>query len=78
MRSVSRQHVYFKIYREAVSLGLNAVKTLHEEAKRMRCIKAVCISPFKFRPEAIDFAMPRQIDLIGANQLSKILKEIRG
>ena len=78
MRSVSRQHVYFKIYREAVSLGLNAVKTLHEEAKRMRCVKAVCISPFKFRPEAIDFAMPRQIDLIDGNQLSKILKEIRG
>ena len=78
MRSVTRQYVYFKIYREAVSLGLNAVKTLMEEAKKVRCSKAVCISPFKFRPEAIEFALPRQIDLIGGDKLSKILKEIRG
>lgn len=78
MRSVSRQYVYFKIYREAVSLGLNAVKTLLEEAKKVRCAKAVCISPFKYRPEAVEFALPRQIDLIGGEKLSKILKEIRG
>jgi len=78
MRSISRQYVYFKIYRDAVSLGLNAVKTLLEEAKKVRCVKAVCISPFKFRPEAADFASPRQIDLIGGEQLSNILKEIRG
>ncbi len=78
MRSVNRQYIYFKIYRDAVSLGLNAIKNLLEEAKKVRCIKAVCISPFKFRPEAVEFALPRQIDLIGGNQLSKILREIRG
>jgi len=77
-RPTARQYVYFKIYRDAVSLGLSAVKTLLEEAKRVRCVKAVCISPFKFRPEAADFALPRQIDLIGGDQLSKLLKEIRG
>jgi tetratricopeptide (TPR) repeat protein len=78
MRSVSRQYVYFKIYREAVSLGLNAIKTLLEEAKKVRCNRAICISPFKFRPEALEFALPRQIDLIGGEKLSKILKDIRG
>jgi tetratricopeptide (TPR) repeat protein len=78
MRSVTRQYVYFKIYREALSLGLNAMKTLLEEAKKVRCSKAICISPFKFRPEALEFALPRQIDLIGGDKLSKILKEIRG
>jgi len=49
-----------------------------EEAKKVRCSKAICISPFKFRPEALEFALPRQIDLIGGDKLSKILKEIRG
>ena len=78
VRSISKPYVYFKIYRDAVSLGLNTVKTLLEEAKKVRCVKAVCISSFKFRPEAIEFALPRQIDLIGGQQLSNILKEIRG
>ena len=78
LRPVARQYVYFKIYREALSLGLSAVKTLLEEAKKLRCAKATCISPFKFRPEAVDFALPRQIDLIGGEQLSQILREIRG
>jgi tetratricopeptide (TPR) repeat protein len=75
---VARQYVYFKIFRDAVHLGLNTVKNLLEEAKQLRCVKAVCISPFTFRPEAVDFTLPRQIDLIGADQLSNILKEIRG
>ena len=78
MRSVTRQYVFFKIYREAVSLGRNAMVTLLDEAKKVRCSKAICISPFKFRPEALEFALPRQIDLIGGDKLSKILKEIRG
>jgi tetratricopeptide (TPR) repeat protein len=78
VRSMVRQHVYFKIFRDAVSLGLTAVKSLLEEAKQARCIKAVCISPFTFRPEAVEFVLPRQIDLIGGPKLSKILREIRG
>ena len=77
-RPITRQYVYFKIYREALSLGLAVVKTLLEEARKLRCVKAVCISPFKFRPEAVDFAIPRQIDLIGGDRLSQILREIRG
>jgi tetratricopeptide (TPR) repeat protein len=78
LRPISRQYVYFKIYREALSLGLSAVKTLLEEAKKLRCVKAVCISPFKFRPEAVEFSLSRQIDLIGGDRLSQILREIRG
>jgi len=77
-RSVKRHYAYIKIYRDAVSLGLNAVKTLLEEAKTLHCGKAFCVSPVPFRPEAIEFAMPRQIDLIGGDRLSKILTEIRG
>jgi tetratricopeptide (TPR) repeat protein len=78
MRPLARQYIFFKFHRDAVSLGLPAVKTLLEEAKKMRCVKAVCISPFKFRPEAVEFALPRQIDLIDGENLSRILKEIRG
>lgn len=77
IRTVKRQYVYIKIYRDAVSLGLHAVKTLLEEAKNSRCGKALCISPVAFRPEAIEFAIPRQIDLIGGEQLSKILSKTR-
>ncbi len=77
-RSVKRHYAYIKIYRDAVGLGLNAVKTLLEEAKTLHCGKAFCISPASFRPEAVEFAMPRQIDLIGGDILSEILAEIRG
>ncbi len=77
-RSVKRHYAYIKIYRDAVSLGLNAVKTLLEEAKSLHCGKAFCISPVLFRPEAVEFSMPRQIDLIGGDRLSAILAEIRG
>jgi tetratricopeptide (TPR) repeat protein len=77
-RSVKRHYAYIKIYRDAVGLGLNAVKTLLEEAKTLHCGKAFCICPAAFRPEAIEFAMPRQIDLIGGDRLSSILAEIRG
>jgi len=78
VRNMKRQLVYIKIYRDAVSLGLNAVRTLMEEAKANRCMKAVCISPVKFRPEAIEFSSNRQIDLIGGDKLSTILNEIKG
>jgi lipopolysaccharide biosynthesis regulator YciM len=78
MRNVKRQRVYIKIYRDAISLGLAAVKKLLEEAKTLRCQKAVCISPMSFRPEAEEFSMTRQIDLIGGEKLSKILTEIKG
>ncbi len=77
MRNVKRQRVYIKIYRDAISLGLNVVKKLLEEMKALRCQKAVCISPLNFRPEALEFSMTRQIDLIGGEDLSKILGEIK-
>ncbi len=78
MRDAKRQYIYVKIYRDAVSLGLTTVNNLMEEAKKLHCIKAVCISPVQFKPEAIEFALPRQIDLIGGQKLSQILSEIRG
>jgi hypothetical protein len=77
MRNVKRQRVYIKIYRDAIALGLNVVQKLLEEAKAFRCQKAVCISPLNFRPEAMEFSMTRQIDLVGGEDLSKILNEIK-
>jgi len=77
MRNVKRQRVYVKIYRDAISLGLSVVKKLLEEAKSLRCQKAICISPMDFRPEAIEFSQARQIDLVGGQRLSKILTEIK-
>jgi tetratricopeptide (TPR) repeat protein len=77
MRNVKRQRVYIKIYRDAVALGLNVVKKLLEEAKALRCQKAVCISPLNFRPEAMEFSMTRQIDLLGGDDLSRILSAIK-
>jgi tetratricopeptide (TPR) repeat protein len=77
MRNVKRQRVYIKVYRDAITLGLTVVKKLLEEAKALRCQKAVCISPLNFRPDAQEFSMTRQIDLIGGDRLSKILNEIK-
>jgi tetratricopeptide (TPR) repeat protein len=77
MRNVKQQRVYIKIYRDAISLGLAAVKKLLDEAKSLRCQRAICISPMSFRPEAEEFSMTRQIDLVGGEKLSKILTEIK-
>jgi len=76
-RNIKRQLVYIKIYRDVISLGLNTVKNLLDEAKNLRCVKAICVSPAKFRPEAVEFSSARQIDLIGGDELSKILNEIK-
>ena len=76
--NVRIQRVYIKIYRDAIPLGLNAVKNLVDEAKSLNCIKAICISPVEFKEEAIDYSQSRPIELIGGSKLSKILAEIRG
>jgi tetratricopeptide (TPR) repeat protein len=78
VRTPRRQFVYIKIYRDAVTLGLNAVRTLLDEAKSNRCTKAVLVSPSSFGPDAIEYAQNRQIDLIGGEQLSEILAAVRG
>jgi len=76
--NVRSQKVYIKIYRDVISLGLNAIKNLVDEAKSMNCVKAVCISPGEFKEEAKEYAQSRPIDLIGGSKLSKILSEVRG
>lgn len=78
IRGPGRQYVYVKVYREAVNLGLHTVKILLEEAKKLHCVKAICISPVEFKPEAVEFALSRPIDLIDGQKLSRILSEIRG
>ncbi len=78
MRSGRRQFVYVKMYRDAVNLGLNAVKSLLEEARNLRCSQAVCVSPASFRKEAVEFSSGRPIELIGAERLSQILASVRG
>jgi tetratricopeptide (TPR) repeat protein len=78
MRNVKRQRVYIKIYRDAISLGLNVVKKLLEEARTLHCQKAICVSPMSFRPEAVEFSMTRQIELVGGDNLAKVLAEIKG
>jgi tetratricopeptide (TPR) repeat protein len=75
--STKRKQVYIKIYRDAVNLGLNAMKNLVEEAKAQRCVSAICISPVNFRSDAIEFTLARQIQLIGGDELAKILSELR-
>ena len=76
--SIRPQKVYIKIYRDAIPLGLNAIKNLVDEARTMNCKKAVCISPVEFKEEAKEYAESRPIELIGGAQLSKILAEVRG
>ncbi|MFW6137873.1 MAG: tetratricopeptide repeat protein [Spirochaetota bacterium] len=77
MRNQKIQHIFIKIFRDAVSLGLTTVKNLLEEAKSQKCARAICISPLKFRPEAVEYSRARQIDLIDGNKLSRLLSEIR-
>jgi len=76
VRNIKIQRVFIKVYRDAISLGINAIKNLMEEAKAARCIKAICISPFNFKPEAVEFSATRQIELIGGNNLARLLREM--
>jgi tetratricopeptide (TPR) repeat protein len=76
--NLRRQRVLIKIYREAVTLGANVVKNLVEESINMSCSKAICISPLNFKPDALEIAAEREIDLIGGDRLIKILAAIKG
>ena len=76
--NLRRQRVLIKIYRDAVGLGANVVKNLIEEANNQACAKAVCVSPINFKPDAEEIATEREIDLIGGDQLIKILAAIKG
>jgi tetratricopeptide (TPR) repeat protein len=73
VRNPKQQRVYIKIYRDAINLGVDAMKTLIEEAKVQRCGSAVCVSPVKYRSDANEFTLARQIRLIDGEELSKIL-----
>jgi tetratricopeptide (TPR) repeat protein len=77
VRNPKQQRVYIKIYRDAINLGVDAMKTLVEEAKVQRCGSAVCISPVKFRSDANEFTVARQVRLVDGEELAKILAEIK-
>jgi tetratricopeptide (TPR) repeat protein len=76
-RTTKPERVYIKVFRDTVSLGVNAIKSVAEEAKALRCMSAICISPVKFLSDAKEFTVARQIRLIGGDDLAKILGEIR-
>lgn len=78
IRNFKRQRIFIKLYRDTVSLGSETVKNLSEEAKSLRCIRAICISPVNFKPEAKEFTAGRQIELIGGDKLANLLKKIKG
>jgi tetratricopeptide (TPR) repeat protein len=75
-RTIMRQRVYCKINRDAVNFGISEVKQVIEEAKTLRCTRAIYISPMSFGNDAIEFSSGRQITLIGGKELSKLLGEI--
>ena len=77
IRAAKFDRIYIKVYRDTVNLGLNAVKSVMEEAKAERCASAICISPMKFRAEAKEFTTARQLMLIGGEDLARLLSEIR-
>ena len=77
IRYVKRQRIYIKVYRDAKSLGVDAIKNLVEESKALRCISAICISPVNFRSDAKKFTTARQIRLIGGDELATILAEVK-
>jgi tetratricopeptide (TPR) repeat protein len=77
IRAAKFDRIYIKVYRDPVRLGLNAVKSVVEEAKAERCANAICISPMKFLPDAKEFTAARQLQLIDGEDLVKILSEIR-
>jgi hypothetical protein len=68
-----RQRVYCKINRDAVNFGISDVKEVIEEAKTLRCTRAIYIAPMSFGKDAIEFSSGRQITLIGGKELSRLL-----
>lgn len=77
IRNIRQKRVLIKIFRDAIPIGLNVVKSLYEEAKSLKCSKAICISPLNYRSDAIEFASTREIELIDGRKLTQILREIR-
>ena len=75
-RGIMRQRVYCKINRDAVSFGIAEVKQVIEEAKTLRCTRAIYISPMSFGKDATEFSSGRQITLVGGKELSHLLGEM--
>jgi tetratricopeptide (TPR) repeat protein len=75
-RTIMRQRVYCKINRDAVNFGIAEVKQVIEEAKTLRCTRAIYVSPMSFGKDAIEFSSGRQITLIGGKELSHLLGEM--
>jgi len=75
-RTIMRQRVYVKVHRDTVVFGVKEVKQLIEEAKTLRCARAIFVAPMKFGTDAVEFTSGRQITLIGGKELSGLLNEI--
>ena len=71
------QRILIKIFRDAVTIGLQTVKKFLEESKEIGCTRSICISPLRFTSDALSFSTNRQIVLLDGKELSRILTEIR-
>jgi len=75
-RVIMRQRVYIKVNRDVTPLGVGEVKQLIEEAKALRCARAIYIAPMNFSKDAVDFTAGRHITLIGGKELSDLLSDL--
>ena len=64
------------VHRDTVVFGVKEVKQLIEEAKALRCGRAIMIAPMNFGKDAVEFTSGRQITLIGGKELSDLLNAI--
>lgn len=76
MRNVRKIPKIIRFLRVAELIPESTVRSLHEEMKSQSVPRGIIITSSNFSRKAVDFASSRPIDLLGKDQLQKILKKV--
>jgi tetratricopeptide (TPR) repeat protein len=65
-----------RIFRIPEPVGVDALKELYDQMKRINALRGICITASKFSRSAIDFAQSRPIELVDKDELSRLLHQM--
>lgn len=76
MRNVRKIPKLVRFLRIAELIPESTVRALHDEMKNQNVPRGIIVTSSSFSRKAVDFASNRPIDLLGKDQLQKILKKV--
>ncbi|MGQ9616602.1 MAG: tetratricopeptide repeat protein [Spirochaetota bacterium] len=65
-----------RIFRTSEPVGVEALRELYDQMKRINALRGICVTASKFSRSAIDFAQTRPIELVDKDELSRFLHQM--